>query len=185
MDSVRNLSQSDIELPEEGTASHFHAASSAKNLFTYVVERFRRVHLSFDAMDECDDRERWLLPFLCGLVSRYRRHPELGVQMKLFVTSRRQQDIERAFSVVPTIHIVAKNVDSDIRAFVNYELQRGLDEGKLGSAHLHLKHEIADRLAAKANGMYVIMVRVGVFSSFCLVFPTQGINPASLAQRQF
>ncbi|KAK5657585.1 hypothetical protein OQA88_3159, partial [Cercophora sp. LCS_1] len=153
--SVKHISQSDLELPQEQEGKHRLLASGAGNLFTYVVEKFRRVHLTFDALDECDGREKWLLPFLCGLVDRYRRHPELLVQMKIFVTSRRQRDIEQAFSAVPTIHIVAQNVDSDIRSFVGYQLQQRLDDGSLGSVHFRLKDEIANRLAAKANGMFL------------------------------
>ena len=44
--------------------------SDSDELFTHVLENFRRVHLLFDGLDECEGRCQWLVPFLCNLVRR-------------------------------------------------------------------------------------------------------------------
>jgi hypothetical protein len=51
------LKLSDLDIPTEA-----EKPSKTGNLFTYVTERFPGVILVFDALDECDDREQWLLP---------------------------------------------------------------------------------------------------------------------------
>jgi hypothetical protein len=139
------LKLSDLDIPAE--------ASKTENLFTYVIERFPRVILVFDALDECDDRERWLLPLLSKLVERC-AHVQRPV-VKVFITSRRQPDIVRAFRNVPTISILASNVASDIEAYIHHELAYRLRLGPLQLQDSRLVDEITGALAAKANGMLV------------------------------
>ena len=61
-----------------------HEKSSEFDLFSYVLETFRKVHLLFDGLDECNDRSQWLVPFLCKLVRRYRNRPHSTI-LKLFI----------------------------------------------------------------------------------------------------
>lgn len=124
-------------------------------LFTHVIEQFDKVHLSFDALDECGDREKWLLPFFCRLVQRYRDDPSLKVTLKLFVTSRLQRDIELAFSTVPTVQVLARNVDGDIAAYIDHEFEQRSRNNSIGSLHTKLQDHVKESLTSRANGMYV------------------------------
>ena len=59
----KKLLTDDIKLPIDD-----HEKSEPHELFTYVLEKFCKVHLLFDALDECEGRNQWLVPFLCNLV---------------------------------------------------------------------------------------------------------------------
>ncbi|SPO01972.1 uncharacterized protein DNG_04645 [Cephalotrichum gorgonifer] len=149
--SAKRLSQADIDLPSEKEDQ----VTACQSLFTYILERFEKVHLAFDALDECDDREKWLLPFICRLVQRYQKNPSSRVHVKLFVTSRLRPDIERAFSKVPTLQVLAKNVDGDIAAYLEHEFQRRSREESIGALHWKLKPRIMHSLTSRANGMFL------------------------------
>jgi NACHT domain len=142
------LKLSDLDIPTEA-----EKPSKIENLFTYVIERFPRVILVFDALDECDDRGRWLLPLLSKLVERYAQVQ--GPVVKVFITSRRQPDIVRAFRNVPTISILASNIASDIGAYIHHELAYRLRLGALQLQDSTLVNEITKALVVKANGMFV------------------------------
>jgi hypothetical protein len=120
--------------------------------FTYAIEQFKRVYLLFDALDECEDRERWLMPLLVNLVKRY-MNQSLQVDVKIFVTSRRQEDIVRAFKQIPTIEIRANDVGDDIKTYVNYEIHQRMQKGTIELRDGYLVERIIDVLSSRADGM--------------------------------
>ena len=120
--------------------------------FTYAIEQFKRVYLMFDALDECEDRERWLMPLLVNLVKRY-MNKSLQVDVKIFVTSRRHGDIVRAFRQIPTIEIRANDVGDDIKTYVNYEIHQRTQNGTIELRDGYLVERIVDVLSSHADGM--------------------------------
>ena len=77
---------------------------------------------------------------------------------KVFITSRRESDIVRAFESGDTIQIKADNVNPDIERFVCDEMEK-LRQGYHGKK-LHLKDNMCERriistLTEKADEMYI------------------------------
>lgn len=111
-----------------------------------------------DALDECDVKKRpEFLQFLRKTITS-------GGTLKLFVASRKEEDIQRAFSDVATIQIEATKVNKDIESYVKSELNRRVSDGSLRMRDPNLKEEIFNALVSKAEGMYVI----ALFSFFKL-----------------
>ena len=77
--------------------------------------------------------------------------------VKLFITSRKEPDIERAFqqNSIPTIEVKAANVDSDIEVYVKAQIELRLQNCSLELRDMALKNKILSVLTTKAGGMYV------------------------------
>ncbi|KAH7125709.1 ankyrin repeat-containing domain protein [Dendryphion nanum] len=81
-------------------------------------------------------------------------------RVKVFVTSRREMDIVKAFEDrhIPTIPVLAENVAADIEAFARSKIKR-LRSGEHGKALYiasdELEEKIAQTLAKKADGMFL------------------------------
>lgn len=115
-----------------------------------MTKHFDKVFLVLDALDECtEDQRRELLEALSGIVS-----PENSNHgnVKLFITSRREPDIQRAFEYFPVIEIEAKKVNKDIESFVDVKLDQYLQDGDLNIGDT-LKNKIRNALVDKAGGM--------------------------------
>lgn len=93
------------------------------------------------------------MQFLADIVGSGRNSPG---NIKLFVTSRKEADIERSFINVPTIQIEAKKVTADIESYVRFELDRRLKDGTLTLRDSGLKKEILEALLGRAGGMSVM-----------------------------
>jgi len=113
---------------------------------------FNEIFLIIDALDEC---------------LREKRHDVLGFitkigesvpHAKIFVTSRRKQDISEVFERLntPTIQIEAKNVAADLFKYVSSEIQRlrhGYNGKRLYMKSDALERKIVETLTEKADGM--------------------------------
>ena len=133
-----------------------------KSTFLAIAQQFDSIFLVLDALDECTPGQRTeLCDFFSGIV-------ELSVtstvvtstdhgNVKLFVTSRKEPDIERVFErkSFPTIEILAEKVDGDIKVYVQAQIEQRLQDGRLFLGNTALKDKILDTLTAKAGGMYV------------------------------
>ncbi|KAH8144849.1 uncharacterized protein LAJ45_11119 [Morchella importuna] len=116
---------------------------------------FDQVFLVMDAMDEFEDREGFL-----PIISRFAQGsssihgpPRNGSTLfKIFVTSRREKDIEKTFTSCnfPTIQIEAKKVDADIETFIQYQLKERSGDVIMDQK---LKDKIAKALISKSSGM--------------------------------
>jgi hypothetical protein len=108
-----------------------------------------------DALDECPEHERYhIIAFIAKIVTTL-------PCAKVFVTSRRESDIVRAFedSKAPTIQIRAENVAADIGLYVHSEvkkLRKGCHGKKLHLNSDTLEEKIILTLTEKAEGMYVV-----------------------------
>jgi len=122
--------------------------------FVTIAKTFNEVFLIIDGLDEC---------------SREKRHSALGFysqllnslpRAKIFVASRREQDISLAFEklTTPVIEVKAESVAEDIERYVVDEIELLLDghNGKrLYVESEALRQEIVETLTSKAEGMYV------------------------------
>lgn len=110
---------------------------------------FDEVFLVIDALDECSkDVRQHLLPYIYGLFDHH-----CPGKLKMFVTSRPESDIERAFSPAnfPIIKVEAKKVEEDIAAYVRYELVHRTQE--YCDIDDTLREEITDVLVSQSSGM--------------------------------
>lgn len=125
--------------------------------FVSLVEDLRQVYVVFDALDECPEQKRGaILGFITSIATA-----AIPCHVKVFVTSRREMDIAKAFEDkrIPTIQIRAENVAADIETFARSQVEK-LRDGEHGKTLYvtsdELKEKIIHTLAAKAEGMYVL-----------------------------
>jgi hypothetical protein len=119
-----------------------------------AVMKLKEIFIIVDALDECHEKDR---PTIIRLLAEIIKRIPCA---KVFVTSRRESDIERAFaeSKTPTIQIQAENVEADIRSFVESEirkLRQGYYGKKLFLSNDLLENQIISSLTGKAEGMQV------------------------------
>ena len=125
-------------------------------IFLAITQEFNSVFFVLDALDECTlDQRADLCEFFAGIV-------EVGFStgsgpVKLFVASRRELDIERAFlrKSFPKIEIEATKVNSDIELYVKAQVEQRLQDGSLTLNNILLKDKILTALTSNAGGMYV------------------------------
>lgn len=123
--------------------------------FLAIVRQFKSVFLVLDALDECTLEQRiGLYEFFSGVTGCSATSAGHGI-VKLFVTSRKGSDIERAFhqQSFPTIEIEATKVDSDIKIYVEAQIEQRLQDGQLTLRNMALKDRILTALTTKAGGM--------------------------------
>ena len=125
-----------------------------QDLFLAIAQQFHTVFFVLDALDECSlDQRTDLFEFFARVV-------ELGTGagfVKLFVTSRKELDIERAFlrQTFPKIDVEATKVDSDIGLYAKAQIEQRLHDGSLVLNNIMLKDKILTALTMNASGMYV------------------------------
>lgn len=112
----------------------------------------KEVYVVIDALDECPDHERHhIIGFITEVMEALRC-------VKIFVTSRREAGIVRAFeeSNTPTIQIKAENTAEDIETFVCSQvrkLRNGYNGKKLYLTSDALEAKVIQTLTKKADGM--------------------------------
>ena len=105
-----------------------------------------------DALDECDPEKRGvLLEALSTIVDN-----SIGL-VKLFISSRDDQDIVLHFGKGPNLKIQASHNQNDIIKYVNNEVDKMIHSSKWRSGKVNdkLKHEVKSALIEKAQGMSV------------------------------
>ena len=125
-----------------------------QGIFLAMVQQFDSVFLVLDALDECTlDERKELCAFFAEIVelSNGTNH------VKLFVASRKERDIEKAFlqKSFPTIEVEARKVNSDIERYVQAQIEKLLQDGSLTLNNIMLKEKILTALTTNAGGMYV------------------------------
>ena len=141
-----------------------------RNVFLAIIQQFDCIIFVLDALDECTfDQRKEICTFFSDIVefnisstsahtpaSLGNRNPTSRT-VKLFVTSRKEPDIERVFKQksFPKIEIEAAKVDSDIAVYVEAQIESRLQDHRLILRNIELKSKILTTLTAKAGGMYV------------------------------
>jgi len=129
-----------------------------------LLKPYSRVFMIIDGLDECEapsmDKDK--SAYLPGYKARYRevildfiteltrREP---IFAKILVTSRRERDIQNAFDDCPTIELDAREVNSDIKIFLEDEIERRIQKKSLRLQDPSLREIILDILGTRAQGM--------------------------------
>lgn len=154
---IKQLCRRMKELPVELEAfydSHYENASKPgynelQGVLMPVLKYFERVFLVLDALDEYRDQRKEFLEVLGNIVSPATTHRG---NVKLFITSRKERDIERALETFPKIEIEAKKVDKDIEIYVTSQLQKHRRDGTLRIDD-SLERRILVALTSQGGGM--------------------------------
>ena len=125
---------------------HYHNDSQPtydelKNAFLKIIQQFGHIFIVLDALDECSlDQRKDLCQFILSLAST---SSDQGI-VKLFVTSRKESDIEQAFrqESIPTIEIEAAKVNSDIEVYVKAQIELRIQNRSLRFRNITLKDQI-------------------------------------------
>ena len=148
---------------QEVYEQHYRANSQPKldelrAVFLAIIQQFGHIFFVLDALDECTlDQRKDLTEFILSIVNTTSTSTSQGI-VKLFVASRKEPDIERAFQQksIPMIEVEAERVNSDIEVYVRAQVELRLANGSLKLRDMTLKDKILSVLTTKAGGMYVL-----------------------------
>lgn len=127
--------------------------TTLRGLLLSILVHFNTVYIVFDALDEVEQRAE-LLKFLTELVPKNNKAEVGKCAVKLFVTSRKERDIESRFCEASSIRIRATKVSADIDAYIQDELDRRIKNQQLHIQGIdNLKDKILQTLSRRADGM--------------------------------
>ncbi|KAK7413945.1 hypothetical protein QQX98_007214, partial [Neonectria punicea] len=110
------------------------------------VNLYSQTTLILDALDECDPTSRWqLVEMMQHLIS------ESEQPLKIFISSRPDDDIKRCFTSWPNVEIQATDNQRDIETFVNEEIDKPRRWGPISAP---LRTEIVNMLLERSQGMF-------------------------------
>lgn len=147
-----------IDVYEARKKSGFSSISLAFNeslrLIHLLVETYQQTTIVVDALDECDPLKR--KGFLDS-VKIIVNSPSTGRIVKVFISSRNDNDIVLRLDEVPNLWIEAKDNQEDIRRFVQEEVTRCIEDQELlyGNVTNELKQKIITSLTNGSQGMYM------------------------------
>jgi len=122
-----------------------------KEIFLSLCKHFKQTFIVIDALDECKATERTKILHLTTVLC------QSLPSVKIFITSRKERDLEAWFSrnATPVIEVEAVKVDEDIKAYVISELDHRIDDNllRIEPTNQVLKAKIVDTLSEKAEGM--------------------------------
>ncbi|KAI8714909.1 NACHT domain-containing protein [Fusarium sp. LHS14.1] len=126
----------------------------SKSLILKLLEQYRDVTMTIviDALDECNPATRGDL--LDTLEDLLKTSPCL---LKIFVSSRTDQDIVYKLDNYPNLHLSSDRNSPDIDLFVHSETKRLIDKGSLlrfSTRKKEIRDRIIDELTSKAQGMF-------------------------------
>ena len=141
---------------EQGTSGDLTIEEATDLIIRIITER-RASYILIDALDECQMESRHLL-----VKALERIISDSASLVKLFVTSRDDQDIVFAMEKYPSIPIKAENNQADIDNYVSVEVDSLIDQRRLMptvAVRDSLRQLIKQRLYDGAQGMYVYFLR--------------------------
>lgn len=129
------------------------SSEESLRLIHLLIDTYQQTTIVIDALDECDPMKR--RRFLDSLEIITNSH-STGSLVKIFVSSRDDNDIVRRLNNVSNIWIEAKDNQQDIQMFVREEVGRCIAMGELlgGKVSMELKEMIITTLTAGSHGMY-------------------------------
>lgn len=137
----------------EGFASGPLQIDESTSLILQLTEKYPMTTIVIDALDECDPETR---TDLLGTLEKILKE-SLGL-VKIFVSSRDDQDIVCHLQDYPDLGISSDRNMDDITSFVRVETQDLIKKKRLLRSSTNkeeLKEMIIDRVTKGANGMYV------------------------------
>ena len=128
-----------------------------------LVGRYPETIIVVDALDECDpDRRQYLFDAFESILQ------ESAGLVKIFVSSRDDQDIVHILQDYPSLNISSSKNAHDIESFVRIETKKLIRKGRLlrnSQNQEQMQAFIIDRICQGADGMLV------AFRSFFLLPP--------------
>jgi hypothetical protein len=130
-----------------GFASGRLKIEESRDILLQLVRTYPQTTLVLDALDECHKETRTqLVDILDALVTQSPK------PVKIFISSRPDQDIKHRFGHGPNVHIKATDNRDDIAKFVNDKLNNSPEYWQ-NSINRDLKREICETLVDKSEGM--------------------------------
>ncbi|KAK5989227.1 Vegetative incompatibility HET-E-1-like protein [Cladobotryum mycophilum] len=113
------------------------------------VNLYPKTTLVLDGLDECDlDSRRRLIEILAELVEKAKN------PIKLFISSRPEQDIANALPSDSIIKVNASDNKGDIRKFIEQKMEEIERQGRWKSITPELKNKVKNTLSIKTEGMF-------------------------------
>ncbi|KAF5257091.1 hypothetical protein FOXYS1_12402 [Fusarium oxysporum] len=137
---------------EEGFAAESLRLHETCTLIMRLSENYPMLTIILDALDECNPATRESLVSTMEHILK-----ESPCLVKIFVSSRDDQDIVYRLRHYPNLEISSHKNSGDIAKFVESETGRLMNSGKLlrySSAQQALKQKIIQRVASDAQGMF-------------------------------
>lgn len=125
-----------------------HYISELKSL----ARLYQEVFIVIDALDEFNSQARQsLLDILQDLTAP-------PIRIKIFVSSRRETDIETAFTIqhIPVIQMDAADIGKDVDVFVKGRMEEWVRAPKPYLPSEKLRERVISTLVSQAHGMYVV-----------------------------
>ena len=127
-----------------------------RTVFRAIIQQVGCIFFVVDALDECPlDQRSELCEFLLNIANLTSNQETI----KLFITSRKEPEIEQAFRKIsiPIIEIEVAKVHSDIAIYTKAQIEQRLQDGRLVLKNLALKEKILSALTTKAGGTCVFL----------------------------
>lgn len=113
-----------------------------------VLEKFSRVYMFIDGLDERRKEERSRVLSMINLVVR-----SCCSVVKIFVTSQQEVDIAVSLKEFPRLEVSADRISIDIGSFIKETVQSSIESGDLVAQTACLRSDIISALADGAQGM--------------------------------
>ena len=136
----------------EGFASHGPDLDDSRELIVMLVENLSMTIIVVDALDECDPQMRQSLLDAFEYILK-----ESAGLVKIFVSSRNDQDIVYTLKDYPNVNISSDQNSADIEAYVEVEAQRLVKTGQLlrnSRAKEEMTELIISQIRIGADGMF-------------------------------
>ncbi|PNP56920.1 hypothetical protein THARTR1_03067 [Trichoderma harzianum] len=113
------------------------------------VNLYPQTIIILDGLDECDAESRGKLITILANLVKDAQHP-----VKIFISSRREQDIVKLLPAGSIIEIDANDNQDDIRKFIETKMEEIEERGSWESIPKELKSEIKSTLCKGSDGMF-------------------------------
>ncbi|KAF2117126.1 hypothetical protein BDV96DRAFT_571602 [Lophiotrema nucula] len=136
-----------------GFASAKLSFDESKDILVKILRAFSSVVLVLDALDECHEDDRSILFGVFTELIYSLSH----IRLKIFISSRRNDDIKRQLLEEANLGVEATDNEDDIRQFVMERIEEDHQRRKnkrLRQISDELKLQIIDVLYEKSNGMF-------------------------------
>jgi hypothetical protein len=138
------------EREKDAFSSRHLSFQECQKLIVSLLDIYPQTTIVIDALDEIDRESR--KPFLESLNVIAQASKNL---VKIFVSSRDDDDIVLEFEAIPYVYIDAADNAGDIERFIHREISSSIDRRILlrGKVNDQLKRQIISSLVEKADGM--------------------------------
>ena len=130
------------EMEQNGSDLRF---DTCRQLILESVNLYPKTTLVVDALDECEPESRWQLVRMIEDLLLQSERP-----LKVFISSRPDGDIRDCFLARPSIQIQATDNQHDIEKFVNEQIDKPRQWGKVSAS---LRRDIVKIVLDRCNGM--------------------------------